>query len=182
MTLHSAPPVTFPVGRSRFPTQLLLGLWTAGLLLTSVWGYTLGPMAVGNWRSLAGFLAVAAAGFAAVHAWRHRPTGLLAWDGLVWRWESGGYQTGISEYSLLVLADLQSRLVLRLENQAGAPLCLWLERSAFPDRWLDLRRAVYSPHRSTHTAQAATWLAVEPAAAYQPPAPLQSPSPNTLQP
>ena len=88
------------------------------------------------------------AGVAARTRWRHMSGGQLAWSGEAWRWESPAYQSGGTEQSLFVIADFQNMLLLRLENQTGASLWLWLERSAMPDLWLDLRRAVYSPHRS----------------------------------
>ena len=97
--------------------------------------------------ALAAFFALLA-GLAAQSSWRHSPRGQLAWDGEAWRWESPGYQTGAAEHKMVVIADFQHRLLLRLENQAGARLWLWLEKKAMPERWMDLRRAVYSPHRS----------------------------------
>ena len=89
------------------------------------------------------------AGFAVRTSWKHLPTGQLAWDGEVWRRESPGYQTGTAEQNLSVIADFQHRMLLRLENQAGASLWLWLEKTSMPERWLDLRRAVFSPHKSS---------------------------------
>lgn len=88
------------------------------------------------------------AGFAARITWDNLPGGQLAWDGDAWHWESPGYQTGVGEHALSVIADFQQWLLLRLENQAGASLWLWVEKNAMPERWLDLRRAVYSPHKA----------------------------------
>lgn len=98
--------------------------------------------------------AIALAGAAARTGWNNAPTGQLAWDGQCWRWESPGYQTGLAEQQLSVIADFQHLLLLRIENQAHASLWLWLERAAMPERWLDLRRAVYSPQRSPAPARA----------------------------
>lgn len=92
-------------------------------------------------------IAVLLAGIAARTSWVRLPTGQLAWNGDVWRWESAGYQAGIAEHEVSVIADFQRTLLLRLENQAHASMWLWLEQSALPERWLDLRRAVYSPHK-----------------------------------
>ena len=55
----------------------------------------------------------------------------------------------MSEYELLVAADFQHVVLLRVKNQANASLWLWAERGAAPERWLDLRRALYSPQRAT---------------------------------
>lgn len=120
-------------------------LWSVGLLALLSWAASISQV---DWRIGVAFSAAIGAGVAALTRWRHISGGQLAWSGDAWRWESPAYQTGGIEQSLLVIADLQHVLLLRLENQTGASLWLWLERSAMPDRWLDLRRAVYSPHRS----------------------------------
>ncbi len=91
---------------------------------------------------------VVGAGFAALYGWKNSPVGQLAWDGQVWRWEGPGYQVGVAEYDLSAALDFQSLMLLRIENQAHATLWLCAERRAFPSRWVDLRRAVYSPHRA----------------------------------
>lgn len=100
-----------------------------------------------DWRVLAAAMVLILAGLAAYSTWKSSPVGHLAWDGQFWRWEGLGYQAGVAEQKLLVVVDLQNRLLLRLENPAHAHLWLWAERSVLPERWLDLRRAVYSPHR-----------------------------------
>jgi len=144
--LHNAPPVVYPLGRSRFLGTLLLGLWLCGLLLAVLW-YFHGTRQL-DWRL--GLVATAAlgAGVAAHTGWRRSSAGRLAWDGDAWRWESPGYQAGVAEYELSVLADLQHYLLLRLENPARIRLWLWVERRVMPERWLDLRRAVYSPRKA----------------------------------
>ena len=105
-----------------------------------------------DWRAIFGGTAVLFAGFVAIRGWINSPIGQIAWDGQVWRWESQGYQTGVAEQSLFVIADFQSLLLLRLENQAHASLWLWAEQKALPARWRDLRRAVYSPHRVVNSS------------------------------
>ena len=97
-----------------------------------------------DWRLGAAFVAVVCAGVSARSGWLKLPLGQLAWDGKAWRWESATYQTGLAEYDVSVIADFQSRMLLRLENPASASLWLWPERDGFPERWLDLRRAIYS--------------------------------------
>ncbi|EJL78655.1 hypothetical protein PMI15_04248 [Polaromonas sp. CF318] len=146
MATHNAPPVVYPLGRSRFLGALLLGLWLCGLSLTLLW-FLQGAGRL-DWRIVLALVFVAGAGAAAYVSWRNAPAGQLAWDGEVWRWESPGYQAGVAEYGLSVLADFQNILLLRLENQAHACLWLWMERRSMPERWLDLRRAVYSPHKA----------------------------------
>ncbi len=150
MTLHNAPPVVYPLGRSRFQGLLFLGIWLLGLLVCVLWfAATRQP----DWRMAVALAAVLVAGTAAYSAWSNTPVGQLRWDGKVWCWESLSYQTGAAEYELTVIADAQHVLLLRLENPARARLWLWAERKASPERWLDLRRAVYSPHKSHSTSQ-----------------------------
>ncbi len=149
MTLHNAPPVVYPLGRSRFLGWLLLALWLAGLLVLLLWCYTIRQL---DWRMALALVAVLGAGVVARTGWNNAPTGQLTWDGEVWRWESSSYQTGIAEHELSVIADFQYVLLLRLENQARARLWLWVEQKFLPERWLDLRRAVYSPRKATVTS------------------------------
>jgi hypothetical protein len=142
---HNAPPVVYPLGRSLFLGRLLLALWLAGIGSVLLWWNVTRQL---DWRLALAVFSVLLAGFAARASWKNLPAGQLAWDGAVWRWESPGYPTGVAEHALSVIADFQQRLLLRLENQAHASLWLWVEKRAMPERWLDLRRAVYSPHRS----------------------------------
>ncbi|MEO5660277.1 MAG: hypothetical protein ABIQ90_10855 [Polaromonas sp.] len=146
MNRHNAPPVVYPLGRSRYLGQLLLGLWLAGLFSVLLWWYLTRHL---DWRIALAGLSALFAGLAVRSSWLSLPSGQLAWDGEIWRWESAGYQAGVAEHAVSVIADFQSSLLLRLENQAHASLWLWLEQSAMPERWLDLRRAVYSPHRTS---------------------------------
>ena len=120
-------------------------LWLAGLFSVLLWWDVNRQF---DWRMLLAGFSIVIAGFSVRTAWNNLPNGELAWDGDVWRWESPSYQTGAGEHALSVIADFQQTLLLRLENQAGISLWLWVEQNAMPERWLDLRRAVYSPHRS----------------------------------
>lgn len=151
--------MVYPLGRSRFLGCLLLVLWLAGLVSALLWWNVMRPA---DWRMLLVFLSVLFAGLAARTAWNNHPGGQLAWDGDAWHWESPGYQTGAGEHSLSVLADFQQRLLLRLESQAGASVWLWVEKNAMPERWLDLRRAVYSPHKSPASPALHDFVSAEP--------------------
>lgn len=159
MTLHNAPPVVYPLGRSRFLGWLLLALWLAGLLVLLLWCYVTRQL---DWRMALAGAAVLGAGVVARTGWSNAPTGQLTWDGEVWRWESSSYQTGIAEYELSVIADFQYMLLLRLENQARARLWFWAEQKFLPERWLDLRRAVYSPSKSSTPSRQHDSLQAEP--------------------
>lgn len=144
MSQHNAPSVTYPLGRSRWQLWLLSSLWLSALVLVLAWPLTSQQV---TWRQFAGLAATIGAGLVALRGWNNSPVGRLAWDGQVWRWEGRGYQVGMADYDLLVAIDFQSLMLLRIENQAHAKLWLWAERRTLPARWLDLRRAVYSPHR-----------------------------------
>jgi hypothetical protein len=139
--MHNAPPVVYPLGRSRFQGRALLLLWLVGLGVTALWWVT---GARPGWRLALGAVAVLVSGAAALRAWKHCPVGQLHWDGQVWRWESQGYQAGTLVRHLSVALDFQHVLLLRLENHDGATLWLWAQRASMPERWLELRRAVYS--------------------------------------
>jgi hypothetical protein len=143
---HSAPSVVYPLGRSRFLAWILSGLWCAGVLVAVLWFYVTRQL---DWRTALVLAALVGAAVAARSSWTHSPIGQLAWDGEAWRWESASYQTGIAGYELSVIADFQRSMLLRLENHAHARLWLWMEQSAMPQRWLDLRRAVYSPRKAS---------------------------------
>jgi len=139
--MHNAPSVVYPLGRSYFQGLVLLGLWLAGLLVTVLWWLAVpGP----DWRLGVSVAALLAAGVLAGLGWKNSPAGQLCWDGQAWRWESRGYLSGTPVYSLSVALDFQRILLLRLENHDQATLWLWAQRAAMPERWLDLRRAVYS--------------------------------------
>ena len=137
------------MGRSHWQFWILLSLWLIALLVMVAW-----PLASQHvtWRHFIGLAAVFAVGLVALRGWNNSPVGRLAWDGQLWRWEGRGYQVGVADYKLLVAIDFQNMMLLRIENQAHAKLWLWAERRAFPERWLDLRRAVYSPHRLIDSA------------------------------
>jgi hypothetical protein len=151
---------------------LLLGVWCAGLLSLLLWYHLTGPF---SWRLLVGLLAVLAAGMAAASSWKNAPTGQLAWDGEVWRWQSTREPAGLAAQEVArepaslavqdvsVIADFQRCLLLKLKDQGQASLWLWVEQRAMPAHWLDLRRAVYSPRKSSATAPLHDVLATQPA-------------------
>jgi len=156
---HNAPPVVYPLGRSRFQGWLLLGLWLAGVLLVLFWFHLARQP---DWRMALAVAAVCGAGALAWVGWKKVPSGRLAWDGEVWHWESQAYQAGVAGYELSVIADFQKMLLLRLQNPARAGLWLWAERRVLPERWLDLRRAVYSPHKLAGSSRSLDGMPAEP--------------------
>ena len=139
--MHAAPSVNYPVGRSAFALALSGVLAALGALAAAAW--TL-QSAQAGWRQALAFAAVAACGTAALVAWWRSPAGTLHWDGAGWSWEDGQGggvpHPGHPEIAL----DLQNRLVLRWQEEAGRVRWLWLERARAPAHWEALRRAVYS--------------------------------------
>ena len=159
MNRHNAPPVVYPLTRSSFLGGLLLGFWLASFISVLLWWHLARQL---DWGMALAFFAVGAAGISTRTSWKNLPSGQLVWDGEIWRWESSSYQTGIAEHRLSVIVDFQRHLLLRLENQARANLWLWAEQSAMPERWLDLRRAVYSPQKLSAGLTQHDFFPVEP--------------------
>ncbi len=139
--MHNAPPVNYPVGRSRFMAALQCALWLLGAATVAAWSWQVDAL---GWRQGVAILAVLGAGLLAGVAWWKTPTAALRWDGQQWFWSCGG-----SAFSVHVSAhlDLQHHLLLRLRPDAGPPLWCWAERASQPVHWRSLRRAVYSPAR-----------------------------------
>jgi toxin CptA len=136
--MHAAPSVTYPVGRSAFALRLYAVSALAGLAVALAW--TVQSVTFG-WRQALALVAVAACGGLAFASWRRSPAGALRWDGAGWTFEQGGEaDDGHPEIAL----DLQNRLLLRWQGQAGRVRWLWLERVHDAAHWEALRRAVYS--------------------------------------
>lgn len=141
--LHHAPAVRYPVVRSRWLASALV-LWSlAGGLALAAWvaggaGMQFGAIAP------AGLLWLACSALAAWF-WRTSPCGTLAWSGSEWTLEPPqGMAAGVVCATLQVRLDLQRCLWVRCQPDSGRALWLWLERGSAPQRWGDLRRAVYS--------------------------------------
>lgn len=144
MLLHSAPSVIYPLGRSRFLGWLLGLAWGVTALVTGAWWVS---AAAADHRPWLGLTALLLAGGVMALGWQRSPVGQLSWDGQHWAWESAGYLGGGTLAPPQVVLDLQSAVLLRLDNRAGASWWLWAERTTLPPRWLDLRRAIYAKPR-----------------------------------
>src|SRR5688572_29692668 len=125
--MHSAPSVSYPVGRSRFAGALLGAAWLLAAAVILVWTLS---TALPGWRQALGGAVLAACGLAALAGWLRSPAGTLAWDGGAWRWEnSTDSEGGRPELAL----DLQARMLLR-----------WLpagERARWRTRWIWVERS-----------------------------------------
>lgn len=146
LSTHSAPPVVYPLGRSRFQAGFLICLWLAGCAALCLWFYS-GEITL--WRMLSMAAMIVLAGVIAVLGWKKTPAGQLRWDGQVWHWESDSCQDNAFEWHLSVVVDFQYLLLLRMESQMHSSICLWCDRHAFAPLWLDFRRAIFSPGRWT---------------------------------
>ena len=135
--MHSAPSVSYPVGRSRFAAGLLLGGWLLGVAAVGLWS---SQVRAPGWQLGASLVVVLLTGLCAAWNWLRAFQGVLSWDGQGWSWSACAQaEEGMPEVGL----DLQRWLLLRWSG-AAASRWLWLERARHPERWEDLRRAVYS--------------------------------------
>jgi toxin CptA len=139
--MHSAPAVSYPVGRSRLGGVLLFAAWALGAVAVATWCMQVQPSAA---RVLSALALVLASGAAAGWSWVRTPRGALAWDGESWGWSGEGKVDGSG--ALEVVLDLQRLLLVRWRGPDRAGW-LWLDKSARPERWEDVRRAVYSRAR-----------------------------------
>src|SRR5687767_5603149 len=135
--MHSAPSVSYPVGRSRFAAGLLLGAWSLGVAAVGLWSFQV--RAPGRQLG-ASLVLVVLTGLCAAWQWLRAAQGVLSWDGQSWSWSAHAQaEEGLPEVAL----DLQRWLLLRWSG-ATASRWLWLQRARHPECWEDLRRAVYS--------------------------------------
>jgi toxin CptA len=144
--MHSAPAVSYPVGRSHLEGGLLLGTGMTGLLAAWLWCAEPGPL---GWRQGLYMLVLLLALVVAARAWRHSPQGLLRWDGQCWHW---GTEGAAVRGLIAVHLDTHVCLLLSLQTEAGSRLYLWPERRTEPASWHALRCAVFA-HRVTALAE-----------------------------
>ncbi|MGJ7610533.1 MULTISPECIES: hypothetical protein [unclassified Variovorax] len=157
--MHSAPSVTYPVGRSRGATRILLVLWALGASCAGASCYLIDS---GGWRQLLLVFSVVFSGVAAGFGLRRDGAGVLHFDGLHWSLTGAHASRGVHAARVLVALDFQSLMLLRLSEPARARRWVWVEQRAMPERWRDVRRAVYSRAPSTTPAGDA-WRATAPA-------------------
>jgi toxin CptA len=82
--------------------------------------------------------------------------GVLEWDGISWHWvaavQAKDDQSELAEPvgqaeqegMISVRFDGQHCMLVKLDGAVGLSRWLWLERGCAPQRWHDMRRAVYS--------------------------------------
>lgn len=140
--MHNAPSVTYPVGRSRFLGRLQVALWLVGVAVVAAWCMQVDTL---GWRQALAVVSLVLAGGFAWHGWRRMPAGRVHWDGQQWFWTCAAEPYAVA---LSVHLDWQRHMLLCLQSVGAAPLWCWVEQSSQPQRWRDLRRAVYSPARA----------------------------------
>jgi hypothetical protein len=136
--MHSAPAVSYPVGRSSFHGWLLALISFAGALAGLLWRFQTNPPA---WRQWIFGVIWSGTALSAGLAWRHSRCGSLRWDGQAWS------LTGLDAPffgEVTVHLDLQWCLLLCLRAENRWRRWIWLERGGEPTRWNALRRAVFS--------------------------------------
>jgi toxin CptA len=136
--MHSAPAVSYPVGRSSFYGTLLVGIHVIGGSVLLAWAVVSDVLGLGHVAAFALWLASAAL---AMWSWRRAPAGALTWDGQHWLWTSGDLSHPVV---LSVALDLQSLMLIQLCSSEAPSLWVWLERRAAPARWRPCRRAVFA--------------------------------------
>lgn len=147
--LRQPPSVQYPMQRSQVLGVLLAAWVLAGASVLVAWvaqGGRAAHLAIAVALCL-WVLAVAGA----THFWWRQPRGVLRFDGQAWTLNLVAPPTS-APLALSappeVLLDLQAYLWVRILPVGLSPLWLWLGRSSQPERWMDLRRAVYSRARS----------------------------------
>ena len=135
--MHSAPSVSYPVGRSRFHGALALLIGLLGGMTLLAWGLQADAIGV---RHLASVLLWLVSSGLLAHQWRMTPVGVLAWDGAAWRWQQADQVWPIQP---AVSLDLQTFMLLKLHTAHGPAWWVWPERQTAPAHWLALRRALF---------------------------------------
>ncbi len=138
--MHSAPSVSYPVGRSRFLGSLLLVVCLLGCGVTLLWWVQVHP-SLPRLVAVSGVFLVATV--LAGRSWWRTPSGVLVWDGEHW---SGPGTRQPSEAQPDAAIDVQRGLLLHW-REANPSRWIWLDRASDPQRWDNLRRAVYSRAR-----------------------------------
>lgn len=136
--MHSAPAVTYPVGRCHMQGRLTLALWGLGAAVCALWIRDAGRI---GWPQGLALLLWLLTGALALRSLRAAPEGSLRWDGQQWNWQAGSNSLSGTVRPAL---DLQPWILLEFRPHAGASRWFWLARATDPTRWDALRRALWS--------------------------------------
>lgn len=156
------PSVVFPIRRSSALAAVLSVLVLLGVAAISWW--TIAGAGTSIWQPLLAWAAWLLALVGGLHFWLTQPRGALHFDGQQWHVQV--QRQGLSLHALSgppeVLLDVQAHLWVGIAPAGRRRMWLWLERSHQPERWMDLRRAVYSRARpgADHAEETAPATAV----------------------
>lgn len=141
------PPVSYPLGRSAAFAVVLVSLLVLGFCALAAW--SLQGAGTASPPKFVAWIFWCLAGVGALQCWRGQFCGALHWDGLHWHLldlDPKGVPWALSAPPE-VLLDMQTHLWVSVLPAGRSRIWLWLERSSQPERWMDLRRAVYSRAR-----------------------------------
>ena len=151
--MHNAPTVSYPLGRSAWLGAPLVVLWLAGVAALAIWCASVDAL---SWRQGLDLALWLLLGGWSWRAWRGQVQGELSWTGMHWlllRDPSAPCEGMVS-----VQLDLQHLLLLRFTPVTGPACWLLPLRATQPQRWQDLRRAVYSRARTSGAQASASTL------------------------
>lgn len=141
------PAVNYPFGRSSVLAAFLVAVAAGGLGGLVAWALQ-GVRAGIQWPVWVAMGVWLVAAINAFDFWRRQPVGTLRWDGQSWSVTvadgHGDTQARALSGPPGIFLDMQSHLWVHVSPAGRRDLWLWLERSSQPERWMDLRRAVYS--------------------------------------
>lgn len=145
---RNAPSVRYPFRRSGVLGLCLLAAGLLGGAALVAWFVQGSRLVAAPWvTGVAGVLWLVAAG-CALQFWLTQPAGVIHWDGQAWSVVTLTGRAQEETWALsgppAVFLDMQSHLWVHVLPAGRRGLWLWLERSGQPERWMDMRRAVYS--------------------------------------
>lgn len=142
--------MVYPARRSVALAWILGVILLAAAVVIALWAVPDGTANSGKyaWVCIAAVAWVLAA-LGALHFWLRQFRGDVRWDGSTWLLQSAATgqpdpRSGVLKAPPRPLIDLQSHLWVVLTAADDQRMWLWLERAHHPQRWIDLRRAVYS--------------------------------------
>ena len=140
---HTAPPVRYPVQRGLWLARALVMCALLGGLTLLAWGWCGSGTRQHGLQLILALVLWLTGCMLAWRFWMNGVRGVLAWSGQEWTLEVLPQSSAVAGTPAVHL-DLQSHLWLRWQSGAGDVHWLWLEQYGAPERWSDLRRAVYS--------------------------------------
>ena len=145
--MHSAPAVSYPMGRSRFHGLAILFFAVAGALVMLLW---MGSSDRLQWPHAVAALLWLLGISTALWRWYCMPAGLLIWDTQAWVWSVDDQPRTVRPE---VALDFQSWMLLRLHSSATwLDSWVWPAHQDAPLQWQALRRALFCRYRASSQA------------------------------